>query len=135
MLSLLILTSHISVNQVRPKYPSVPTALLPLVSLHRYHPPSVLHRVSCSYIVHSAFAFTFPLHILSLLLTEQISVESVLEGLSLAIKIHFAPSELSHHTILRSPFPRFRFLLLIALLTLGVTVPALLWFISVSLSP
>ncbi|KAF8274067.1 hypothetical protein EI94DRAFT_1768923 [Lactarius quietus] len=87
------------------------------------------------YIVHSAFAFTFPLHLLSLRLTEHVSLGPVLEGLSLAIKIHFAPSEQSHHAILKSPFPRSRFLLLIAFLTLGVTIPALLWFISVSLSP
>ncbi len=97
--------------------------------------PPVSRRVSRSYIVHSAFAFTFPLHLLSLLLTAHTSVRSVLEGLSLAIKIHFAPSEQSHHAIFQSPFPRFRFLLLIALLTVGVTIPALLWFISVSLSP
>lgn len=87
------------------------------------------------YTVHSAFAFTFPLHLLSLLLTAPVSVESLLTGLSLAIKIHFTPGEQSHHATLQSPFPRFRFLRLIAFLTLGVTIPALLWFISVSLSP
>ncbi|KAH9065720.1 hypothetical protein EDB87DRAFT_1555120 [Lactarius vividus] len=87
------------------------------------------------YIVHSAFAFTFPLHLLSLLFTADTPVDSVLEGLFLAIKIHFAPSEQNYHTLLQSPFPRFRLLLLIAFLTVGVTIPALLWFISVSLSP
>ncbi|KAI0308234.1 hypothetical protein B0F90DRAFT_138893 [Multifurca ochricompacta] len=87
------------------------------------------------YIVHSSLALTFPLHLLFLILTTSLSAESLLAGLSLAIKLHFAPNDQSHLTTVRSPFPYFRFLKLIAFLTLGVTIPALLWFVSVSLSP
>ncbi|KAI0275092.1 hypothetical protein BC834DRAFT_1024332 [Gloeopeniophorella convolvens] len=74
------------------------------------------------YVVHSAFSLTFPLHLLFLVSTTSAS-------------IHLAPSGQSKALTTRSPFPYFRFLRLIALATLGLTVPALLWFASVSLSP
>jgi hypothetical protein len=88
-----------------------------------------------SYIVHSSFAFTFPAHLLYLVLTSSASLESLLAGLSLAVKIHFAPSDQSHLVTLRSPFPHARFLRLVAFLAFGVTLPSVLWFASVSLSP
>ncbi|KAI0296165.1 hypothetical protein BC826DRAFT_1005631 [Russula brevipes] len=87
------------------------------------------------YIVHSSFAFTFPAHLLYLILTTSASLESLLAGLSLAVKIHFAPSDQSHLVTLRSPFPYARFLRLVAFLAFGVTLPSVLWFASVSLSP
>jgi hypothetical protein len=88
-----------------------------------------------SYIVHSSLVFAFPVHLLFLVLTTSASLESLLTGLSLALKIQFAPSDQNHLVTLRSPFPYSRFLRLTAFLTLGATLPALLWFISVSLSP
>ena len=91
--------------------------------------------ISHSYIVHSSFSFTFPLQLLYLVLTTSASLESLLAGLSLAIKIQFAPTGQSHLVTLRSPFPYTRFLRLTALLTLGLTLPSLLWFASVSLAP
>ncbi|KAH9964298.1 hypothetical protein BC827DRAFT_68977 [Russula dissimulans] len=87
------------------------------------------------YIVHSSFALTFPLHLLYLVLTTSASLESILAGLSLAVKIHFAPSGQGRVATLRSPFPYARFLRLVAYLTFGLTVPSLLWFASVSLAP
>jgi hypothetical protein len=90
---------------------------------------------SRSYIVHSSLTIIFPLHLLYLVLTTSASLESLLAGLSLAIKIHFAPIDKSRLDILQSTFPYGRFLRLMAFLTVGLTLPALLWFISVSLSP
>lgn len=80
-------------------------------------------------------AIIFPLHLLYLVLTTSASFESLLAGLSLAIKIHFTPSEKSRLSTLQSTFPYGRFLRLTTLLTIGINLPALLWFISVSLSP
>ena len=85
--------------------------------------------------MHSTFILIFPLHLLYLVLTTSASLESLLAGLFLAVKIQFAPSDQNYLVTLRSPFPYTRFLRLLAFLTLGVTLPALLWFVSVSLSP
>jgi hypothetical protein len=90
---------------------------------------------SRSYIVHSSFSTIFPLHLLYLLLTTSASLESLLAGVSLAVKIHFAPIDKSRLAILQSTFPYGRLFRLTAFLTVGLTLPALLWFISVSLSP
>jgi drug/metabolite transporter (DMT)-like permease len=87
------------------------------------------------YIVHSSFAITFPLHLIYLVLTTSASLESLLAGLSLAVKIHFAPSVKSRLATLRSRFPYGRFFRLTAFLTFGLNLPSLLWFVSVSLSP
>jgi hypothetical protein len=87
------------------------------------------------YIVHSSIAIIFPLHLLYLVLTTSASLESLLAGLSLAVKIHFAPSDRSRLATLQSTFPYGRFLRLTAFLTFGLNFPSLLWFISVSLSP
>lgn len=87
------------------------------------------------YIVHSTFAIIFPLHLLYLVLTTSASLESLLTGLSLVVKIHFAPVDKSRLAIVQSTFPYGRFLRLTAFLTVGITLPAVLWFISVSLSP
>ncbi|KAI0068224.1 hypothetical protein BV25DRAFT_1793344 [Artomyces pyxidatus] len=88
------------------------------------------------YVVHSSFITIFPLHLAFLAVKTQSPVEPLLSGLFFAIKTQFAPHAQRHAaTIHRSPFPTFRFLRLIVLLTVGVTVPGLLWFASVSLSP
>jgi hypothetical protein len=97
--------------------------------------PPLTCLFSRSYIVHSSFAIIFPLHLLYLILTTSTSLESLLAGLSLAVKIHFAPVDKSRLAILHSTFPYGRLLRLTAFLTVGLTLPALLWFISVSLSP
>jgi hypothetical protein len=97
--------------------------------------PHLDQSVWRSYIVHSAFALIFPLHLLFLVLTMPVSLEALLAGLSLAIKFHYAPSDQNHLATLQSPFPRSRILRLITFLTLGITIPSLLWFVSVSLSP
>ena len=95
------------------------------------NPSYILVYLSCSYIVHSSIAIIFPLHLLYLVLTTSASLESLLAGLSLAVKIHFAPS----NTGRLATFPYGRFLRLTAFLTFGLNFPSLLWFVSVSLSP
>jgi hypothetical protein len=97
--------------------------------------PPLTYLFSRSYTVHSSFATIFPLHLIYLLLTTSASLESLLAGVSLAVKIHFAPVDKSRLAILQSTFPYGRLFRLTAFLTVGLTLPALLWFISVSLSP
>lgn len=87
--------------------------------------------LSSSYLVHSAFAIIFPIHLLYLITTTKYSATSILEGLGIAISSHLSSREAS--STLR--FPYAKFLRLILAMTLGVTVPALLWFAAVSLAP
>ncbi|KAF8905564.1 hypothetical protein CPB84DRAFT_1771726 [Gymnopilus junonius] len=82
------------------------------------------------YLVHSSFSLIFPLHLLYLLATTDYTTVSLLRGLSLAIANHLAPGQKS--TSYR--FPRAKFIRLILGCTLGITCPALLWFIAVSLA-
>ncbi|KAH9486952.1 hypothetical protein JR316_0001018 [Psilocybe cubensis] len=82
------------------------------------------------YLVHSSFAIIFPLHLLYLRATTNHSTVSLLNGLAIAITNHLTQDQ-------KTPgvkFPRAKFLRLILFLTLGITVPALLWFLSVSLA-
>ena len=102
---------------------------------HPVETPPLTCLFSRSYIVHSTFAIIFPLHLIYLVLTTSASLESLLAGLSFAIKIHFAPVDKSRLAILQSTFPYGRFFRLTALLTVGLTLPSVLWFISVSMSP
>lgn len=78
------------------------------------------------YLVHSAFTIIFPIHLLYLITTTKYSATSILEGLRIAISSHLSSSTLR--------FPYAKFLRLILAMTLGVTVPALLWFAAVSLA-
>ncbi|KAN0111630.1 hypothetical protein V8E52_008368 [Russula decolorans] len=108
--------------------------------LTQYAQSTLLYRqpffiFNCTYIVHSSFAIIFPLYLLYLVLTTSASLESLLAGLSLAVKIHFAPIDKSRLAILQSTFPYGRLLRLTTFLTAGLTLPSVLWFISVSLSP
>lgn len=83
-----------------------------------------------SYIVHSSFSIIFPLHLLYFLVTTKHTASSLLKGLALAISIHLAPGQ--KYAAFR--FPVARFLRLALALTVGITIPALLWFAAVSLS-
>ncbi|KAI0052866.1 hypothetical protein FA95DRAFT_1171878 [Auriscalpium vulgare] len=87
------------------------------------------------YIVHSSFSVLFPLHICFIAISTRTSVRSLFAGLIFAVKTQFVTAQRDVATIHHAPFPLFRFAKLIALLTIGATVPALLWFASVSLSP
>ncbi|KAF7306909.1 hypothetical protein MIND_00483400 [Mycena indigotica] len=79
------------------------------------------------YLVHSAFAIIFPLHLLYLQATTKYTINALWNGLILALKNHITPGT-AHG------FPRSRFLLMIGLLTCGISFPGLLWFAAISLA-
>ncbi|KAJ7092706.1 hypothetical protein C8R44DRAFT_646650 [Mycena epipterygia] len=82
------------------------------------------------YLVHSAFAVIFPLHLMYLTMTTKYSAIGLCNGLIVALTNHLVPRHISRP----STFPRFRFLCLILALTVGITYPALLWFSAISLA-
>ncbi|KAF9535460.1 hypothetical protein CPB83DRAFT_801858 [Crepidotus variabilis] len=89
------------------------------------------------YIVHSSFLITFPIHILYLRLTSSHSISSLLRGLAVAITNHLVPTQrkrASDHVYASTRFPYKKFFKLALGLTFGISTPAMLWFMSVSLS-
>ncbi|EJD04120.1 uncharacterized protein FOMMEDRAFT_106598 [Fomitiporia mediterranea MF3/22] len=88
------------------------------------------------YIAHSAMTLIFPLHLLYLRCTTPFPVKSYLLGLSKSFKENFttafspAASELGHNGIL--DFPIHRLLAVITWCTVGITTPALLWFVALN---
>ncbi|KAI0322634.1 hypothetical protein OF83DRAFT_540170 [Amylostereum chailletii] len=86
------------------------------------------------YIVHSAFALSLPLHLLFLVLRDRISAKAYIHGLAFAFKSHLAPSHRNAIPVAQTSFPTRAFVRIIALLTIGYTLPGLLWFTSITLS-
>ncbi|KAJ7783762.1 hypothetical protein DFH07DRAFT_789030 [Mycena maculata] len=85
------------------------------------------------YLVHSAFAVIFPVHLLYLTLTNKnYTVSSLCNGLTIALANHLAPHQTSRPVT--STFPRYKFLRLVLALTVGITYPGLLWFCAISLA-
>jgi hypothetical protein len=123
---------------VCPNDARLPPALLSLVRLSFIHlsiPPAI-YRLSASfasYVVHSSFIIIFPAHLLYLA-THQ-NPRHLVQGVINAIKLHLAPKSQKPSVSLSSPFPTYKFARLAVLCTVGATVPALLWFASVSLAP
>ncbi|KAG6898118.1 hypothetical protein C0992_005445 [Termitomyces sp. T32_za158] len=87
----------------------------------------MLIKSSFYYIVHSSFALIFPLHALYLIFFHGYSAASLRDILRLAITDHLAPQDLSK-------FPLYPFLRLASICTLGITIPALLWFAAIALT-
>jgi hypothetical protein len=90
-------------------------------------------QVVNSYMVHSSFSIIFPLHLLYLKISSRHSPKSYLKGIATAIRAQ--STDQVHHTTHEddlSPLYSKEFLLLIFYLTIGVTLPGLLWFISVT---
>lgn len=85
-----------------------------------------------SYIVHSSFLIIFPLHVTYLSLTSGRPAKDYMSGLSLAIKRHIAGNLIEPDDV-KFPWPRFATML--GLMTVGVTLPGLLWFCAISLAP
>jgi hypothetical protein len=73
----------------------------------------------------------FPLHLLYLLATTEYTVISLFKGLRFAITNHLLPDE-SFTIVVK--FPYYKFFRLAIVLTVGITIPALLWFAAVSLA-
>ncbi|EKM83896.1 hypothetical protein AGABI1DRAFT_51463 [Agaricus bisporus var. burnettii JB137-S8] len=90
-----------------------------------YHKPFFIF-----YLVHSALAITFPLHLLYLSVTSKHSIAAILRGLRIAISNHLSPDTGSGS----KTFPYPRFLWLVLLLTFGITCPSILWFAAISLA-
>ena len=89
-----------------------------------------------SYVVHSSFILSFPLHLGFLLLTTDHSLHTLLSGLISAITAQLTPrlSEESR-TARSSKFPLSQFLIIIFIITAFYSTPALLWFIAVVYAP
>ncbi|KAF9513766.1 hypothetical protein BS47DRAFT_1329264 [Hydnum rufescens UP504] len=85
------------------------------------------------YLAHSSFSIIFPLHLAAISCLSGVSSEAYVRGLKLALSQHF-DSQHRHGTSRALSFPIAKFLKMIGLLTLGATVPSLLWYISVSLT-
>ncbi|KAH8100693.1 hypothetical protein BXZ70DRAFT_938346 [Cristinia sonorae] len=84
------------------------------------------------YIVHSFFVIMFPLHFLILILTGKYSPRAVWNGLIYALRTHISSPGERHP---QAPFPTRKLLRLVFLLTCGMTVPGLCWFIAVTWAP
>jgi hypothetical protein len=80
--------------------------------------------------VHSSFAIIFPLHLLSLVAISGYTLSGLLNGLRMALVSH-----LSRKSSQVSEFPTRRFAYLMAFMLVGVTMPGLLWFAALTLSP
>lgn len=117
---------------VRPSYPQISATVLPHVSpaIPSGHP--VVSFRPYSYVVHSSFSIIFPLHVAYLSITTGRPVRDYMRGLSLAIKRHIAGNRTETEDA-KFPWPRFATML--GLMTVGVTLPGLLWFCAVSLAP
>jgi len=88
------------------------------------------------YFVHSFFSMIFPAHFLYLTFASKHSPKALWRGLMHALKTHVPPIS-SHvdHVTLHRPFPTGGFVRLVLLLTAGMSVPGLCWFIAVTLAP
>ncbi|KAF5313178.1 hypothetical protein D9619_003283 [Psilocybe cf. subviscida] len=82
------------------------------------------------YLVHSSFAIIFPCHLIYLLATTDHTAASLFRNLAFTISRHLDPRQKGTDPV----FPRYRFARLILCMTLGITCPALLWFVAVSLA-
>ncbi|KAI8995668.1 hypothetical protein BD414DRAFT_410561 [Trametes punicea] len=86
------------------------------------------------YIVHSSFAILFPLHLLYLSMLSEHSLRSLWTSVLFAVTTHLSPKA-SSSPVSEPSFPTWRFSRLLASLTVGMTLPGLLWFIAVTLAP
>ncbi|KZT30557.1 hypothetical protein NEOLEDRAFT_1053416 [Neolentinus lepideus HHB14362 ss-1] len=83
------------------------------------------------YVVHSSLIVMLPLHLLYLVLVTQCSLRYFIATIRRALIHHLPAAKSELHD---SPFPTRRLVQLIFLLTSGITIPALLWYIAVSLA-
>ncbi|KAI0348090.1 hypothetical protein BDW22DRAFT_1350236 [Trametopsis cervina] len=83
------------------------------------------------YCVHSSFFVLFPLHYLYLITVAKESPAALKAGLREALRKHVPRMSLDSPT----EFPTWGFSRLVILLTLFVSMPALLWFVAVTLAP
>lgn len=89
-----------------------------------------------SYIVHSSLSSIFPLHLLYLSATTNHTISGLLSRLHLVIINHLS-SESNSGSSRHGPksFPKLKLTLLIMALTIGISLPAFLWFAAIPLAP
>jgi hypothetical protein len=90
-----------------------------------------LCSLHASYIVHSAFAIMCPLHFLFLMITSKDSLRATYKGLYFALTEHISATRFDQPR----EFPLWGFIFLVVILAISIAVPALLWFVAVTLAP
>ncbi|KAE9408108.1 hypothetical protein BT96DRAFT_22101 [Gymnopus androsaceus JB14] len=83
------------------------------------------------YVTQSVFSISLFCHLTYLTLSTKASVSGLCKGLRISIVHQLRSGPPSQ----RIPFPLVRFILIALILTIGFTVPTLLWFVGISLSP
>ncbi|KAL5495427.1 hypothetical protein ACEPAI_890 [Sanghuangporus weigelae] len=90
------------------------------------------HPYLLLYMAHVSLVFIFPLHLLYLRWTTSLPMKAYVRGLARAMKAHltskYIPAPLDLGDSGASSFPTARLFSIIAWCTLGLTIPALLWF-------
>jgi hypothetical protein len=79
--------------------------------------------------VHSSFMIIFPLHLLYLITMAGHNLSGLLSGLCIALAFHLTNSPTT------PTFPWRRFVYLLTFMLIGVTLPGLLWFAAITMSP
>jgi len=88
------------------------------------------HPYLIFYVLHSSFMIMLPLHLAFLAIAARQSPRELCVQLITALQQHLSPPG-----VRTTHFPRRRLAWLLVLLTVGATLPGLLWFIAVSLAP
>ena len=117
---------------VRPSNTQIPTAILSHVCLRIFAHHRAASFKPHSYVAHSSFSIVFPLHVMYLRLVTGRPVKYYLNGLSLAIKRQIAGVPTGPED---AKFPWPRFATMVGLMTIGITLPGVLWFSAISLAP
>ncbi|KAG8761629.1 hypothetical protein FRC14_000013 [Serendipita sp. 396] len=89
------------------------------------------HPFLLFYIAHSSFSIIFPIHLLYLHGTSRKPISYYLSLIKATLQYRFSSSQLGGDP---STFPTQRIALITVLLTIGISLPGLLWYISVSMS-
>lgn len=124
------LTDRCPLLTVCPDQFGVSTTVLSIVSGFKYLAHNTYTLFIYSYLVHSSFTIIFPLHLLYLLVTTKHTAIPLLTGLRIAIANHLLPDQ----SVTTVKFPYYKFFRLAMIMTIGITIPALLWFAAVSLA-
>ena len=125
-----LVVQNSSYSPVRPDGARLQTSLLPIVRRILWLLASIQSNVNSSYTVHSSLCIIFPLHFLGLISFTKTPASDLWNDLLFTLRNQLSsPNRYGFCKSLRS-----RYLCLTLALTIGVTLPALLWFAAVSLA-
>lgn len=96
-----------------------------------YAPTTVTNLRNGSYTVHCAFAIMCPLNFLFLMAKSSDSPRSIYNGLRFALTEHISATRFDKPL----SFPVWGFVRLAVILAVSISIPALLWFIAITLAP